>query len=204
MNVVTNVGRFFLNLINKHFLQHHRFSKIFNRNNVKICYSCMPNMKSRTNIYNKKVTKAKPSAQARTCIYCINKSKCPLNNKCLRNNVLHKANITSVSENYRNKIHYGISEFKFKWRYANHRKSFKNRNYKTGTELPNEVWKLKKQKKNADISWEILGIHQLYDTSTKRCMLCLNEKLAIALHKEGNMLNKCTEIISKCRHSIKV
>ena len=131
MNVATNVGRFFLNLINKNFPPHHKFSKIFNRKNMKISYSCMPNI-------HKKVTKAKPSAQARTC-NCINKSKCPLNNKCLSNNVLYKANITSESENYRNKIYYGISETKFKSRYANHRKSFKNRNYKTDTELSNEI-----------------------------------------------------------------
>ena len=71
------------------------------------------------------------------------------------------------------------------------------------TELSNEIWKLKEQNKNADISWEILGIHQSYNASTKRCMLCLNEKLAIALRKEGNILNKRTEIISKCRQSVK-
>ena len=71
MNVATNVGRIFFNLINKHFPPHHKFSKIFNRNNMKISYSCMPNMKSRINIHNKKVTKAKPSAQTRTC-NCIN------------------------------------------------------------------------------------------------------------------------------------
>ena len=34
-------------------------------------------------------------------------------------------------------------------------------------------------------------------------MKCLNEKLAIALHKEDNMLNKRSEIISKCRHKNK-
>ena len=117
INVATNVGRFFLNLLNKHSPSHHKFSKIFNRN--KISYSCMPNMKSRTNIHNKKVTKAKPSAQARTCNY-INKSKCPLNNKCLSNKVVCKANITSASKNYRNKIYNGISDTKFKSRYANH------------------------------------------------------------------------------------
>ena len=60
-----------------------------------------------------------------------------------------------------------------------------------------------KPNKNADISWEILGMHQSYNTATKRCMLCLNEKLAIALHKQDNTLNKCTKIISKCRHSNK-
>ena len=51
--------------------------------------------------------------------------------------------------------------------------------------------------------WEILEINQPYNTSTKRCMLCLNEKLAVALHKEDNILNKRTESISTCRHSIK-
>ena len=102
-------------------------------------------MKSRININNKKVTKAKPSAQTRT-YNGINKLKCPLNNKCLSNNILYKANITSESENYRNKIYCGISETKFKSRYSNHRKSFKNRNYKTDTELSNENWKLKEQK----------------------------------------------------------
>ena len=88
-------------------------------------------------------------------------------------------------------------------RYANHRKSFKDRNYKTGTELSKEIWKLKEQNKNSNISWEVLGIHQSYNTSTKQCVLCLNEKLAIVLRKEDNILNKRTEMISKIRHSIK-
>ena len=169
---------------------------------MEISYSCMANMKSRINIHNKTVTKAQPSAQTRAC-NCINKSKCPLNNKFVSNNVLCKANITSTTENYRNKIYCGISETKFKSKQETHRKSFKNRKYKTDTELSNEIWQLKKQKKNADISWEILGIHKSYNAQTKRYMLCLNEKLAIALHKEDNVLNKRSKIISKCRHSIK-
>ena len=153
INVGTK-GLFFLNWINKHSTSHHNFSKIFNRNKMKISYSCMPNMKSRTNIHNKKVTKAKSSAQARTCNY-INKSKCPLNNKCLSNNVLYKANVTSTSENYRNKIYNGISDTKFKSRYANSWESFKNRNYQTDTKLSNEIWKLKEQNKKANISWDV-------------------------------------------------
>ena len=41
-SVATNVGKTFLNLLEKHFPKHHKFRKIFNRNNVKISYSCMP------------------------------------------------------------------------------------------------------------------------------------------------------------------
>ena len=104
----------------------------------------MPNMKSRINIHNKTATKTQPSAQARTC-NCINKSKCPLNNKYLSNNILYKENLTLKTENYESKIYCGISETKFKSRYSNHQKSFKNRKYKTDTELSNEIWKLKEQ-----------------------------------------------------------
>ena len=43
-------------------------------------------------------------------------------------------------------------------------------------------------KHNANITWEILGRHQAYNTSSKRCSLCLNEKLKIALHRNSNML----------------
>ena len=38
----------------------------------------------------------------------------------------------------------------------------------------------------------------LYSPQTKRCLLCLNEKLEIAAYKEQNLLNKRNEIISKC------
>ena len=102
-------------------------------------------MKSRINIHNKTVKKEQLSIQARTCNY-INKSKCPLNNKCLINNASYKVNITWTTENYRNKIYYGISETKFMSRYANHRQSFKNRKYKTDTELKNLEAKVTKQK----------------------------------------------------------
>ena len=43
-------------------------------------------------------------------------------------------------------------------------------------------------KKTSNISWEILGIHKSYNQSSKRCLLCLNEKLASALHKDDNIL----------------
>ena len=46
MNVSTNIGRNFLNLIDKHFPSHHKLHKIFNRNTVKVSYSCMRNVKS--------------------------------------------------------------------------------------------------------------------------------------------------------------
>ena len=91
-------------------------------------------------------------------------------------------------------------ETAFKRRYANHKKTFNNIKYQTDTELSNEYWNIISASKNSSKSWEILGTHKSYNQSSKRWLLCLNEKLAIALHKDDNILNKRSAIISKCRH----
>ena len=59
--------------------------------------------------------------------------------------------------------------------------------------------KLKLQRR-ASPSVENFRTIQSYNVNTKRCLLCLNEKLQIAIYRGNNMLNKRTEIISKCRH----
>ena len=41
--VITNIGRIFIELIKKHFPKHNALYKISNGNNVKIGYSCMDN-----------------------------------------------------------------------------------------------------------------------------------------------------------------
>ena len=52
-NVITKVGRYFLSSIDKHFPPHHKLHKLFNWNDVKISYSCLPNIKSIINTHNK-------------------------------------------------------------------------------------------------------------------------------------------------------
>ena len=43
-NVKTNIGKTFLNLVKKHFPRDHKLYKIFNRNTLKLSYSCMSSM----------------------------------------------------------------------------------------------------------------------------------------------------------------
>ena len=45
-NVATNVGKCFLSLIDKHFPKSNPLHKIFNRNTLKLSYSCMGNIKT--------------------------------------------------------------------------------------------------------------------------------------------------------------
>ena len=46
INVKTNISRIFLRLIDKQFPWHHKYRKLFNRNNLRITYSYVPNMAS--------------------------------------------------------------------------------------------------------------------------------------------------------------
>ena len=54
-NVKTNVGKIFIKLLRKHFPKTHQFYKIFNKNTVKISYSCMRNMGSIISSHNENV-----------------------------------------------------------------------------------------------------------------------------------------------------
>ena len=53
--VKTNTGNIFRSLIKKHFPPHHKFRKLFNRNTVKISYSCTSNIKTIINSHNAKM-----------------------------------------------------------------------------------------------------------------------------------------------------
>ena len=52
-SVKTNLGRKFLNIVDKCFPKNHPLHKIFNRHTLKLSYSCMPNMKSIIASHNK-------------------------------------------------------------------------------------------------------------------------------------------------------
>ena len=71
------------------------------------------------NAHNKKLINPSKDNIARTC-NCIRKCQCPLNKKCLINNVMYKASITPNEENPKTKNYYGVSETAFMLRYANH------------------------------------------------------------------------------------
>ena len=57
-NVNTNIGHRFLSLVDKHFHKDHKLRKIFNRNTIKISYSCMSNTKRIIDNHNKQILKS--------------------------------------------------------------------------------------------------------------------------------------------------
>ena len=54
--VKTKFVKFFLQRIKKHFPKdYNKFHKIFNRNTLKLSYSCMPNIKTKINAHNREI-----------------------------------------------------------------------------------------------------------------------------------------------------
>ena len=191
-NVKTNKWKIFLNLIKKHFPAHHKFHKLFNKNTVKISYSCTRNIKTIINSHNAKILFPRKSTEQRTC-NCLNKVNWPLEQKCLTTNIVNEAKVTSSNQNYQEKVYFGSCETTFKKRFSNHKKSFNLNEYKNQKELSNEIWRIKNSGYHPKVKWEIVKKCVSYNPQTKRCLLCLNGKLEIAAHKEQNLLNKRTK-----------
>ena len=196
-NLSTNIGKFFLNLIKKHFPREHKYHKIFNKNSVKVSYSCMPNIKSKINQHNKQITTINPDIPQQSTCNCINKESCPLNQNCLSTNLVYEATIKSSQPD---KKYIGLCETTFKKRFNNHKLSFNNEKYKNSTTLSIEYWKLKENNKNPTVQWRIVRQKKSYTPEMNYCPLCLQEKYEIATHNGRNLINKRTEIIAKCRH----
>ena len=59
MNVKMNIAKQFLKLLHKHFPRTHHMYAIFDKNKIKISYSCFPNMRSTISLHNKNILKLK-------------------------------------------------------------------------------------------------------------------------------------------------
>jgi len=130
------------------------------------------------------------------------KEQCPLNNNCLSTSLVYNAHVTT-DEDSTGKNYIGLTEGTFKQRYTQHKLSFQNRKYTNSTELSKYIWKLKDDKKNYVINWSIITSASSYNNISKRCNLCLAEKLSIIKASKASLLNKRSELISKCRHENK-
>ena len=198
-DVKTNIGNAFKKLIETHFPKHHRYHKLFNKNNLKLSYSCMPNMEQFINNHNKKILnnheKNAPNEE-KTC-NCRKNNTCPLDGKCLKTCIVYGATVTTTSTTMK---YIGCTESTFKTRYANHQQSFRDSKYRKATALSSYIWSLKDEEKDYTLKWEILAQTSPYACGSRKCDLCLTEKFLIATTDQKNLLNSRAELISKCRH----
>ena len=196
-SVKTNVGKKFLNLIDKHF-RSENMKKNFNRNNCKVSYCCMENVKSLISRHNKRVISRMNNKkdQNKNMCNCRNKNSCPLSNMCLQENVVYKATISSQNEI---KEYIGSTGGQFKKRWYTHMSDIKNVSNK-GTELSKYIWKLKNNSIHYELKWSIMHkIGELKNISNI-CKTCNLEKIEIALAEKNRNLNKRQELFYTCPH----
>ena len=205
IRVKTDVGRMFLDAVNASFPDSHPLKPIFNRNTVKLSYSCMPNIKNKIDAHNKTQLRQTTKTPTKAC-NCRDKPNCPLNGECRNMSIVYQATVATEEKQPDhttktiNETYVGLTDNEFKTRFANHKQSFTNERLRNATELSKYIWTLKERNTDYKMTWKILGRAQAYSNQTKKCNLCLLEKFYIICHPDQATLNKKSELISHCRH----
>ena len=207
----TNVGQIFRRLIETHFTKNDIVSKLFNKNKVKLSYSCLPNIKAKISAHNKKILSAQAlnrvpfQGGAEKNCNCQASKVCPLAENCVHSDVIYEAEILREGQAQgQGHFYIGLASGLIKKRISNHEHSFRNPKRRNDTELAKFIWSLKdKGIGNFTINWKILARESLYNKNTRKCQLCTREKVEIKRkikHVENRCINKREECFTKCVH----
>ena len=208
-HVKTKVGAKFLKLVKDTFekpslpgvtpqREGHPLSKIFNRTTIKFSPCTLTNMKQHHSKINSKLVRNNDQEQVKEC-NCSRKYKnnCPVQGRCQEKSVVYKAVVKSENES---KIYYGSTKNEFKTRFLQHMSSFNTNLTKSSTTLAKYVQDLSKRKIKYKISWSIKAKAHTFSSGSKKCDLCITEKLTILKADQKTLINKRDELLSKCPH----
>ena len=196
-HVSANIGKKFIKIIDEVFTKKHPLHQIFNKNTLKISYSCMPNMKQIIQKHNRsQLQQRENNSNSRMC-NCRNPDSCPLNGECLKKCIIYQA---TVSTNQKVETYVGLTENTFKIRFTNHKASMEHSGKRSSTELSKYIWELKDRNEQYNIKWKVLAHARAFNPSSKRCNLCLLEKYFIISKPNLASLNTRREFVTTCRH----
>ena len=147
-----------------------KFHKIFNKNTVKVSYSCMPNIKSIINAHNKKILSPNRQLEERTC-NCTRKETCPMNQNCLISNIVYEATLTSNLPEYGERKYIGLCESTFKKRFSGHKTSFNHERYHNQTTLSTD-WGLESERSRWNSKHRLACSPEIKSIHTRSRTLC--------------------------------
>ena len=98
LNVLTNIGKNFFSLLDKHFPKTHQLHELFNRNNLKVSYSFLSNFKKVINGHNKNILNEQGKS---TPCNCRDETSCPLKGSCYNKNLRSSGKPSALHWTYR-------------------------------------------------------------------------------------------------------
>ena len=196
--LVTNIGKKFLELIDKHFPANHDLSVALNRHTIKLSYSTTHNINQIIAAHNRKVLNH--ISEKKTDNNCNCKMNCPLPGECKETNVVYKAETNGS-------IYVGMTKTEIRSRIRRHRHSFRAEYKRNETALSKFVWdrQLNVDKdgniQEPEVRWSILRKCNLYKPGQKTCDLCISEKYLIIMNlRSRQCINRKSDIAIKCIH----
>ena len=156
----------------------------------------MPNVQNIIKQANVRNLQEPQAVSDRQC-NCNVPENCPLDGHCCISCIAYEATVKTNNKEY---IYFGISDGEWKKRFSFHTMTFRKQEYEGSTELSKFIWSLQDKGESYSIKWRVAEQAHPYKCGTRRCDLCITEKTLIARSRHKGMLNKRSEIISKCRH----
>ena len=202
VTIITDIGKQFFRLMEKHFPVGAPLRKHINKNKVKFSYSTCANMKSHISKHNAKVLKKEETKKGNVC-KCVGKyGKCPIPGKCNLKSVVYKADVQNPITN-EVKSYIGLTKNEFIKRFDQHRYAMNRRISTHATTLSKHFWKIKDETGiEPKIDWSIKARAFSFSSGSRQCDLCLSEKLEILQAEKSSSLNKRDELLYMCRHKI--
>ena len=111
-------------LTNIHFPPNNPLHKIFNRNTIKVSYSCTKNIKATIQSHNQKILNSEKTEGNRKKCNCLRSRRhlCPLKGNCNQVDAIYHATVKGDDEERK----YVGSTINFKKRYYGHKASFRH------------------------------------------------------------------------------
>ena len=105
-----------------------------------------------------------------------------MNGNCPVQNVVYKCTV-SATPNFAKRVYPGVAEGDWNQRFYNHKKLIKSKSYSNDTNLSSYLWDLReKHDVFPTLTWSAVKSVHGYSNISKRCLLCLNEKVLIAIY----------------------
>lgn len=200
------IGGSLLFLLNKHFPKGSELHKLFNKNNLKILYSCLPSYDAilkgiNTNKINATKTRANGSKACNS--EGVRNKGCIGKEMCEEISVVYEATVHLNENGIYKRTYVGMTDGKLKYQIRKHYIGFKYKRYRNSTPLSGFIWKLQESKSTFQIEWDIVESKPAYKKGQKLCRLCVWEKKWIERLDGQESLNLNKEFMSKCPHKWK-